>query len=149
MPSREDAEDITSEVFIRAWKYFDEAKNINVKRWLHLLLNSIIIDRSRKKSTAADELDPEETSQLILKSYTAQHADKDPADIMAEKERVILVKKACEQLSKKERAVIHFAAKGYTISEIADAVGLRKASVQSYLNRAKTKIKIYAIRKDK
>jgi len=48
--SREDAEDITSEVFLRAWQYLGEQKKIdNLNAFLYQIARNLVVDFYRKR----------------------------------------------------------------------------------------------------
>ncbi len=93
--SREEAEDILQDVFIKFWKLFDRLKNLeNIKAYLLKMARNRLIDlKRREKNIKFVELNEE---IFDIKS-------EDPADKI---KKIEFVKKILENLEEEEREII-------------------------------------------
>ncbi len=102
VPSQGDAEDITQEVFIRAWKAISKYRKTGApfEAWLFAIAHNLVVDyyKIRKESIPLDEArvsgandgaDPEKMAEAIInRSYVRDAISK----LKGEKQKVILMR---------------------------------------------------------
>ena len=127
LQNREDAEDVTSDFFIKLWEKSDSYKPGNGhKGWMATIARNLAIDKIRKyrKEEPVDfsaSGDEEETQNQIGKAAMNAAAD---ANVEAQVISDISIKEALETLNEKEKNVIHMKIMGeMTFQEIADLLG--------------------------
>lgn len=138
--SHEEAEDITSEVFLKAWHFIQEKKDIkSFSGLLYRIARNCIIDLYRRKS-AKPEANLEEQ---IEKGFEAGDKGKWLKDINAklESEKII---KALKKLKQEYQEVITLRyVDELEIDEIAEIVGKGNVAVRVTLHRAITKLQAF------
>lgn len=86
VPAKEDAEDITSEVFLKCWNHLQEHRDVqHVRAFLYQIARTTIADWYRAKSTSPDRsfavtFSSEDTSSII----EAEFSDKGTGKIVIE-----------------------------------------------------------------
>jgi len=142
--NREDAEDLTQETFLKAYRSLDQlAGPSGARAWLFRILRNSWIDRLRKdaRRPRMAVLDPEEEAdelpQLALLDVT------DPAHRNAlEQEFDQEVLRALHQLPEEEcLAVLFQTFGGLSYKEIAHALDCPIGTVMSRLNRGKARLR--------
>jgi RNA polymerase sigma-70 factor (ECF subfamily) len=84
LPSKEIAEDVTSDTFLRCWQYIQERKEIgNIRPFLYKIARNLVVDVYRKPDRANVSLSDffvtihdEETSQLMQVRIDAETSDR-------------------------------------------------------------------------
>lgn len=140
--SKVDAEDITQEVFIKAWKAVDKYKKTGAPfvAWLITIAHNLIVDhyRSRKKlisleeveaSCQADEKSPEEKAEV---SFNKSYARDAILRLKGEKQKVILM---------------HFI-DGFSYGEIARALDKSEGAVRVIQYRALNDLRYMLVRNE-
>lgn len=129
--SREIAQDITSEVFLKAWEKresFDEDKG-SMKTWLFTITRNKLIDYYRKKKPMS-----------LKDGYKFNYAyidDSSDEDILMDN-----ILRSLNQLSPKERdLVILRYVEGLAISEVAEIIGKKYIATKIAIYRALNKLK--------
>ena len=109
--SYQDAEDLTSELFLKLWKQADSYKPGNGHRqWLHTLARNLAVDHLRAHQREIPN-DPETMAQTLTE--TAEEPAKEVLGNLS-------VKQALDTLNPSEREVIHLKiVAGLTFSQIA------------------------------
>jgi len=131
--SRDDAQDASQEVFIRAFRYlyrFDGRRPF--EPWLVRMTVNVCRDFGRKRRQLPDALpDPE-----------ALRAASDPhADLHSEEQKQVLYQ-ALGALPDKERAAIVLRdIEGFSTAEVAEILGSSEATVRSQISNARLKIR--------
>ncbi len=99
--SREDANDLTSEVFLKAWQYLVTGKkNIdNFKAWLYRLAGNLVIDHYRQSGRELQVLDEGQWNKIIDETYNLEAQIK-------QKEDARWLRQAMEKLSQDERELL-------------------------------------------
>jgi len=134
--SHEEAEDITSEIFLKAWNYVKEKKEIkSFSGLLYKIARNCIIDLYRSRSTR-----PENVSiykeELVIGDNGKLYAD---LEIKIEAERIIgIIKKLKEEY---QEAITLRYVDGLAVEEIAEITGKGNIAVRVTLHRALQKIK--------
>lgn len=134
--NRQDAEDLTQDVFIRVFRSLDTYEPGNFPGWLHRITTNLFLDRVRRKSRlrmdgfgegAEDRL----LSQEVLPEYAVHDANFDP-DIEA----------ALASLSDDFRvAVVLCDIEGLSYEEIASVLGVKLGTVRSRIHRGRTQLR--------
>lgn len=127
-----DAEDITQEVFLRLFAERHRGKNIaDVRAWVFRVAHNLVIDRFRSDGGTWVQL---------------EHAPDPPAAVpnalenLIEGERRRKLRLTLSRLSMQERQCLELRIEGLRYREIAEVLGTRISSVQSYLVRAVQKV---------
>jgi RNA polymerase sigma-70 factor, ECF subfamily len=125
------AEDVTSQVFLRAMHGLSTYRSGSFRGWLYQIARNAITDSYRRERPT--------TSDAAL----AAHADPGPgplelAEAREARERLHAI---LDQLTDGQRDVIHLRLKGYTGQEIADELGMGLNAVKSAQFRAFAKIR--------
>lgn len=132
-----DAEDLTQEVYIKAWRKLDSLKDTGfLKAWLFKIARNTCLDHLNKVRLrkfffldAAEQQEPRDNNA------------KTPEHTLEFQQQLDLLKNAAARLPVKLREV--FVLKEYgrlSYREIADAVGVEEGTVMSRLNRARKKV---------
>ncbi|MEW5805671.1 MAG: RNA polymerase sigma factor [Patescibacteria group bacterium] len=129
---KEEANDLTAEVFLKTWEYLKSGRKIRqIKPFLYRAANNLVIDwyRSRKKIISLDqdladqelklEVDAKAEQKLIIKEELRDLMVK--LDLLREKEKALLVMRFVD---------------GLEIDEIAKILGKSKGAVRVGLHRA-------------
>lgn len=135
--SHEEAEDITSEVFLKAWNYIQEKKEVNsFSGLLYRIARNCVIDLYRRKSKAAESLDDQMEVGLEKGDggkWFAEITNK------LEAEKVI---HALKKLKQEYQEVLTFRyVDELEIEEIAEITGKGKIAIRVTLHRALKKLK--------
>ncbi len=132
----EEAEDLTSEVFLRLWQYIRDGVAIdNVRAFLYRISRNVVIDFYRKnygKETLSledhDVIDNLRADNLIDKIDLQVHFKKimEKLDTLKEEYREVILLRYVEE---------------YSIAEIAEITGKTKGAVRVLIHRALEKLK--------
>jgi len=127
------SEDLTQEVFISAWEHIDQLRRAgSLKGWLYRIASNVSGKHYRRLKNI--EISGDEVFEAM--------ADDDSMSSRPEyRERLELVKNAVDELSLKlkETIVLHYM-QDLTISETAEALGIREGTLKNRLNRALRKL---------
>ena len=139
MGSREEAEDMAQEAFLKAWRSLDSFHGeSSFATWMHRLTTNLCLDHLRKQTrrqniSVAVSLDDEEAA------FT-EPADpgSDPQRELEKRERQRAVEKALRGLPEHHRrALVMREVSGLSYQEIADALELDLGTVKSRIARAR------------
>jgi len=136
--SHEEAEDITSEVFLKAWNYLTDKKEVkSFAGLLYRIARNLIIDHYRARATK-----PVTTSTITIDEETIEVGDggawTEKLQIKLEGEDVL---KALKKLKQEYQEVITLRyVDELDIDEIAEIVGKGKIAVRVTLHRALKKL---------
>ena len=136
--SKEEAEDITSEVFLKAWHFVQEKKEIkNFKALLYKIARNSVIDLYRKKSVRPESYLEEQLERGFEPSDAGEWLRKE-VDQMDSKAIIEALKK----LKQEYREVITLRyVDELDVSEIAEIIGKGNVAVRVTLHRALNKLK--------
>jgi len=124
-----EAEDITSETFVRAWNAHGEIREATAKSYLFAIARNYYLDRARRGSrqTELDESMPDTNAN--------PHTD---AEYRIELRRVL---EALQQMPEVDRTVLLLRVQEeWSYQEIADAVQLSLPAVKVKIHRARLKL---------
>ena len=141
--SRQEAEDVTQEVFLRVWRglptFRREAK---FSTWLLSTARNVCIDclRKRKHEKELFASPAEDTEAEAEPADESTNAD--PACALLRKERTELVRAALAKLPEDYRLVLSLRElQGMSCAEIAALLDIREGTVRTRLHRAKKILK--------
>ncbi|GHV11791.1 RNA polymerase sigma factor [Clostridia bacterium] len=142
---RENAEDISQEVFLRAYRMLASFhRESSFSTWLYRITDNIIIDHYRKyknseKKTASLSYSAGEDAKAALDIPDGADG---PEETAVRKERIEAVRAAIQNLPDEYREVIVLREmQDYSYDDIAATLGLEIGTVKSRISRAKEKIK--------
>ena len=129
-----DAQDLTSEVFLKLWQYIRDDKKIeNLNALIYRIARNSVIDFYRQKSRRDDR------EELIEENHLPQIIDEanDLADKQAISSEVKVMLKGLENLKEeyKEVIVLRYLDE-LSITEISDVLNKSKGSVRVLIHRA-------------
>lgn len=138
----QDAEDITQEVFVKAWrniKKFDQSKSF--KTWLFSITKNSCIDFLKKKKTIPfSEFDTEDGGNLI--TDTLADSSPLPQELLERAGMARILDSAMEKLSPKYRMVLFLRYNDhFNFREIAESLGEPLHTITSRHRRALIKLK--------
>lgn len=134
--NRQDAEDLTQDVFIRVFRSLDTYEPGNFPGWLHRITTNLFLDRVRRKSRLrmdnfGEGAEERLLSAEVLPESAVHDANFDP-DIEA----------ALASLSDEFRvAVVLCDVEGLTYEEIAGVLGIKLGTVRSRIHRGRTQLR--------
>lgn len=140
--NQEDAEDITQETFVKAWKHRAKLRSRTVRSWLLKCAQNLCFNllRRQKFQMPLTEGDDEELETLL---YTYTHrSDPPPDEIVIKRELKELVHCAISKLPPDMRVVIIMRElDGMSFKEIATATKQPEGTVKSTVFRARKKLR--------
>ena len=150
LQSRELAEDVTQDTFIKAWKSLHSLKsNDAFQAWLHQIARRLCLDTLRKRAweTSVSEFNVPADQQISedgegeVEPFLAgvESTDSlDPEEVVIENERKRAVHEAIAQLSPplREVVVLHYL-EGLSVDEVAKVLSVPIGTVLSRLARAR------------
>ncbi len=136
-----DAEDITQDAFLQAYKKLATLKNPHqFVGWLYVITNNLCTDWLRKKRPAMrslEEMSMKEIDDVTYVRYVAEHREAE-----ATERRHEIVKKLLEKLPESERTVVTLYYLGeMTMKEISKFLGVSVKTISSRLHRARKRLK--------
>ena len=136
--SREDAEEVAQDVFIKAYKYLSDFRGASkFTTWLYTIVNNTCITFLRKKKLDIRSLDNEHVFA------TADNIDSGiRANMVEQKSKVAMVNDAIGLLGTDDAQIITLFYKGeQSLEEIAEILGLETNTAKVRLHRARTRLK--------
>ena len=142
---KEDAEDLTQEVFIRAYQSLSRFKgDAAFSTWLYRIAVNASLNKVRKssKNLILQHLDKlfggEEVKEVQLPASDTE----DPENILIQKEHVEWVRKALDSLPENQRtAIVLSKYDDLSQKEIASIMNTTEGAVESLLQRAKKNLR--------
>lgn len=136
-----DAEDLTQEVFLRAYRSFHQfERGTNCRAWLFKILKNAFINRERSlgPSRANVSLDDPETGGEMWLEEAAAFAGEGPEERLLSKVTGERIRRAVEKLPESFRRIFLLSeVEGFTYKEIAQIEGCPLGTVMSRLYRAR------------
>lgn len=135
---QEDAEDISADVFLKAWKYIKESekKVSNFKAFIYQIARNCVIDFYREKNRAFSKTNED---QQLIESVSDQ---KSLAEDVENKIEVAAVENYLNKLKEEYREIILLRhVEGFNIKEIAQILGKKSGAIRVLLHRAMKALK--------
>ncbi|MEK7103373.1 MAG: RNA polymerase sigma factor [Patescibacteria group bacterium] len=133
VPSASDAEDLTSETFLKTWQYIKESKGIgNLQAVIYKIARNVVVDFYRKRGKALVESLDDSENEIVI----ADRVDLTLEEKMTLKSDMVLVEKALRELKDtyREIIVLHFL-NDLSLKEIAKVVDRSPGAVRVMLHR--------------
>lgn len=126
--SRADAEDVTQETFVRAWRSLDRFRGQSaLNTWLYRIVTRRCLDTIAARRTT-EQLDDAAT----------EHVGAEPAEIVAHREQLQAVTRVIAELPADQRAALVLREfEGLSYEELADVLGTSVAGIKGRLHRAR------------
>ena len=136
--SREDAEEIAQDVFVKAYKNLADFRgDSKFSTWLYTITSTTCISFLRKKKLAVHSLDQEHVFELADSQDSSFRANQ-----VEQKSRLQMVNQAIQMLSPDDAKVITLFYKGeQSLDEIGQIMGLDPNTVKVKLHRARQRLK--------
>ncbi len=136
--SREDAEEVAQDAFIKAYKYLADFKGASkFTTWLYTIVNNTGISFLRKKKLDTHSLDNEKVFELADSQDSGMRANQ-----VEQKSKLAMVNEAIGLLNSDDAQIITLFYKGeQSLEEIAQILGLETNTAKVRLHRARTRLK--------
>jgi RNA polymerase sigma-70 factor (ECF subfamily) len=136
--TREDAEEIAQDAFIKAYKYLADFKGESrFSTWLYTIVNNTAISFLRKKKLEIHSLDNEKVFE-----YTANKESVMYANTIEQKSRQAMVNEAISLLNPEDARIITLFYKAeQSLEETAAILGIEVNAAKVRLFRARTRLK--------
>lgn len=142
--NREDAADVTQEVFWKAWRALPTfRRESSFSTWLYRLTDNACLDllRREKKRRGDASLDDEESLSL---AQQLPHPGPSPQEHLERGERMTALEQGLQQLSQEHRRILVLREiNGLSYQEIGTILGLSDGTVKSRLARARLALANY------
>jgi RNA polymerase sigma-70 factor (ECF subfamily) len=145
VPSREQAEDLAQEVFLRVFrarKTYEPGARFST--WLFTIANNVASNALRSISRRREiHLDSGNSEMKPLEQLAAAKSSLMPARQLDNSERAELVRAAINQLNDRQRMALLLAKfEGLSYAEIADTMGMSVKAIKSLLSRARNNLRL-------
>ena len=136
--SREDAEEVAQDVFVKAYRYMADFRGQSkFSTWLYTIATTSSITFLRKKKIEIHSLDNEKLFEVADNIDGGMNANQ-----VEQKSRVDMVNRAIKMLSADDAQVLTLFYKGeQTLEEIAQTMGKEVNAVKVQLHRARGRLK--------
>lgn len=135
-----DAEDLTQEAFIRAFRFFGQyRRELPFDSWLYKIMSNVFIDRLRRKPKAKiRSLDQPVLTEEGEAQFDVADPGNGPEDIVLSLEMDGRIQSALENLPEAFRITVIYAdIEGLSYEEIAEATNTNIGTVRSRLHRGR------------
>ncbi len=134
--NRQDAEDLTQDVFVRVFRSLDSFEPGNFAGWLHRITTNLFLDRARRAARIRMDGFAEGAEQQLLGSHVL------PEDAVHDAGFDPDIEAALASLPEKFRvAVVLCDVEGLSYDEIADVLGVKVGTVRSRIHRGRTQLR--------
>jgi len=145
VPSREQAEDLAQEVFLRVFrarKTYEPGARFST--WLFTIANNVASNALRSISRRREiHLDSGNSDIKPLEQLAAAKSSLMPARQLDKSERAELVRAAIDQLNDRQRMALLLAKfEGLSYAEIAETMGMSVKAIKSLLSRARNNLRL-------
>jgi RNA polymerase sigma-70 factor (ECF subfamily) len=133
--AKEDAEDVTQEVFIKLWQNWQKIDHLKVGGWLMRVARNAVVDHVRKRKPAEDGIDHYADVEL-------QPIDEDSGQGI---DQTIVKQGLMEAISKLDEPfksiLIMRDIQGLSYTDVQESLKLSESQVKVYLHRARRKLR--------
>jgi RNA polymerase sigma factor (sigma-70 family) len=136
--SREDAEEIAQDVFIKAYKYLADFKGASkFSTWLYTIVNNTCITFLRKKKLDIQSLDNEKVFAVAENKDSGMEANR-----IEQKSRVAMINESISKLGADDARIITLFYKAeQSLEETAAVLGIETNAAKVRLHRARARLK--------
>lgn len=136
--SREDAEEVAQDVFIKAYKYLSDFRgDAKFSTWLYTIVNTTCITFLRKKKLEIHSLDNEQVFEVADSKDSGFRAN-----LVEQKSKQAMVQQAIGLLSTDDAQIITLFYKAeQSLDEIAAIIGVEVNTAKVRLHRARARLK--------
>ena len=136
--SREDAEEVAQDVFIKAYKYLADFKGASkFTTWLYTIVNNTCISFLRKKKLDIHSLDNEKVFEAADSQDSGMRAN-----MIEQKSKLAMVNDAIGLLNPDDAQIITLFYKAeQSLEETAQILGIETNAAKVRLHRARTRLK--------
>lgn len=138
--NREEAEDITSEVFLKAWRYINEKKKIeSFSGLLYRLARNCVIDLYRSRSKQKEQLSIDAEMEIEIGSNRWTESFNEELGSKLEMQKIVL---ALKKMKHEYREVVTLRyVDELEVNEIAEITGKGQIAIRVTLHRGLKKLK--------
>ena len=138
--NRHDAEDVTQETFLTAFRKLDQfERRSSFYTWLHRIAFNAAIDLQRRKKRTKSQFS---SGDMTETAEPKEQTSDSPASIVMAKETVCQVQTALARLDEERRNIIVLRdLQGIDYAEIATMLGIPVGTVRSRLHRARIELR--------
>ena len=136
--SREDAEEVAQDSFIKAYKYLADFKGASkFSTWLYTIVNNTAISFLRKKKVEIHSLDNEKVFEVADSKESGRGAN-----MIEQKSKMAMVNQAISMLNPDDAQIITLFYKAeQSLDETAQILGIEINAAKVRLYRARTRLK--------
>lgn len=136
--SREDAEEVAQDSFIKAYKYLADFKGASkFSTWLYTIVNNTAISFLRKKKVEIHSLDNEKVFEVVDSKESGMGAN-----MIEQKSKMAMVNEAIAMLNPDDAQIITLFYKAeQSLEETAQILGIEINAAKVRLYRARTRLK--------
>lgn len=134
--NRQDAEDLTQDVFVRVFRSLERYEPGNLNGWIHRITTNLFLDRARRSSRIRMDAFAEGAEDRLPGSGQRPDIVVHEADFDAD------IESALARLPEEFRvAVVLCDVEGLSYDEIADVLGVKLGTVRSRIHRGRTQLR--------
>lgn len=136
--SREDAEEVAQDVFVKAYRYLADFKGASkFSTWLYAIVNNTCITLLRKKKLVVQSLDQDNIFEAADSRDSGMRADK-----VEQKSKQQMVNQAISMLGPDDAGIISLFYKAeQSMEETAEVLGIEVNAAKVRLHRARARLK--------
>ncbi len=136
--SREDAEEVAQDIFVKAYKYLADFKGASkFTTWLYTIVNNTCISFLRKKKLDIHSLDNEKVFEAADSQDSGMRSN-----LVEQKSKLAMVNSAISLLSSDDAQIITLYYKAeQSLEETAQILGIEVNAAKVRLHRARTRLK--------
>jgi RNA polymerase sigma-70 factor, ECF subfamily len=136
MRNEQDAQDVAQEAYLRAFRFFPGYRGGDTRAWLLKIVRNTCYTWLHANRPLQDAAEFDENS------FSPDSYAPNPEDIVLQKDRGNLVRKALEMVAPNSREVLILRElEGMSYKEIAEVTGMPMGSVMSTLSRARDRLR--------
>lgn len=141
--NQHDADDLTQDVFVRAFCTAATPRPNATACWLHRITTNLFIDSCRRRKRRPQDLLPDYCSESLI------GGERDPADILDTRCLTGDVQAALDRLPLGVRsAIILRDVEALSYAEIAELLGLKLGTVRSHIHRGRDQLRVALVSRE-
>jgi len=136
--AREDAEDVTQEVFIKLWQHWRKIDQEKIGGWLMRVAHNAVIDKVRKGKSSKNG----DSQQDAYAEVEDQGQVDDPGAEIDREEFRLQLQRAIQGLEEPFRSIVILRdIQGLSYVDIQECLGMSESQVKVYLHRSRRKLR--------